>query len=401
MKSSEAISRKNIVGAVEITQTHNQELKDKTNREGLIENDAYADFVMLLKSIIRIVEHEFSEDRKKLDKEKRSPSTDLRPAFERLDSSVKTLAEVSQPLEESARHLSEIIKSGRKIGQAEVGGLTEFVRKTADALNEVRAAQITAERVIDDSIEEFASERDLLLGLSGVGLAAERFTHEFARLTREASETLDRIRDRVGNRVPAVNRDLSSLGAVIDALQNDIRALGPLFYVRRTTREKELNVKKVVENAFLLNDSQIRDNNIQVEVQEQSPMTVMMREGPCTQVFNNLIDNACHWLSRKADENDRRLRIVINGIERTVLVSNNGPGVPPKFRHRIFDPFFTTKSEGEGRGLGLYITQEILAEKQAVIVLSEDGDGSQGFQGGVSFLIRFPELIQNGEGTEE
>ncbi len=400
MKSSEAISRKNIVGAVEITQTLNRDLKDKTNREGLIENDAYIDFVFLLKGVIRIVEHEFSEDRKKLDKSKKAPSTDLRPSFAQLDSSIKTLAEVSRPLEESAQNLSASIKTGRPIGKVEVETLTEFIKRTGEALTNVKEAQKTAERVVEDSIEEYASERDLLLGLSGLGLAAERFTHEFARLTREAGEALDRIREKVSDRVPGIGRDLDALGAVIDALHNDIKALGPMFYIRRTTREKELDIRKVVENAFLLNDSQVKDNKIEVDVVEKTPLKIVMREGPCTQVFNNLVDNACHWLSRKSDERDRKLRIVIDGIERTVLVTNNGPGVSPKFRHRIFEPFFTTKAEAEGRGLGLYITQEILAEKKAVITLLDDGDHPDGFRKGVSFLIRFPHIDQNGEEIE-
>lgn len=399
MKSSEAISRKNIVGALEVTQTLNPELKDKTNREGLIENDAYTDFVFLLKGVIGIVEREFSEDRKKLDKSKKEPTTDLRPSFEQLDSSVRTLSEVSRPLEQSAQSLSAAIKSGRPIGQHEVETLTDFIKRTGEALAGVKTAQKTAERAVEDSIEEYASERDILLGLSGLGLAAERFTHEFARLTREAGELFERIRQKIGDRVPGIGRDLDSLGAVVDALHNDIKALGPMFYIRRATREKELDIRKVIDNAFLLNDSQIRDNSIGVDIVEKSPLKVVMREGPCTQIFNNLVDNACHWLGRKSDERDRKLRIVIDGIERTVLVGNNGPGVSPKFRHRIFEPFFTTKTEG--RGLGLYITQELLAEKKAVITLLEDGDNPDAFRKGVNFLIRFPDIQQNGEGAEE
>jgi signal transduction histidine kinase len=387
MKSSEAISRKNIVGAVEISQTLNRQLKDKTNREGLIENDAYSDFVALLKSVLQIVQNEFSEDRAKIDKQKRAPSTKLRPSFERLDSSIKNLADVSRPLQESAQRLSASIRDGTPIGQSDVDSLTEFVQKTTDALTGVKSAQKMAERAVDDSLEDFASERDLLLGLSGLGLAAERFTHEFSRLTREAGEALQRIRKKLGSREPEATKDIDSLEAVIDALQNDIRSLGPLFYVRRMTREKELDLKKVVNNALMLNDSQVKDNRIEVEVIEKSPLKVTMREGPCTQVFNNLIDNACHWLGRTGDQEDRKLRVVINGIAGTVLVSNNGPSVPSKFRHRIFEPFFTTKAEG--RGLGLYITQEILAEKKAVILLLEEDDHPDVFPSGVSFLVRF------------
>src|SRR6266516_3709444 len=401
MMSSGAISRKNIIGAIEITQTQNPELKDKTNREGLIENDAYFDFVALLRAAVRLAENEFTEDRKQLDKQKESKAAELRPSLDLLDSSVKALANVSKPLEESARRLSEMVKEGRPVGASEIRTLTEFVNETTAALSDVEKAQEMTRRAVVESIEEYVSERDLLLTLSGLGLAAERFTHEFARLTREAGETLERIRGKIRDSIPTVMADLNSLSAAIDALQNDIRALGPLFYVRRKTREKELDVARVVENALLLNNTAIRDSDIQVEVDQVSPLKVVMREGPCTQVFNNLFDNACHWLSRTSDNQERKLRVVINGLGQTDLVTNNGPNINPKFRHRIFEPFFTTKSEGEGRGLGLYISQEILEEQKAVILLLGEGDNPKSFPNGVSFLIRFPEAEQGGEENDD
>jgi signal transduction histidine kinase len=398
MKSSKAISRKNIVGAVEITQTLNKGLKDKTNREGLMENEAYADFIALLKGAIQKAQNEFSEDRAKLETSKKAPSAKLLPSFEQLDASISALAELSQPLEEAALALSAALKAGKPIGQVEVDRLTDFVRKTTKALSVVRSAQKVAERAVEDSIEEFTSERDVLLNLSGLGLAAERFTHEFSRLTREADETLQRIRARLVEREPQAADDIDSLGAVIDALKNDIRALGPLFYVRRAARDKNLDLKKVISNALMLNDSQIKDNEIEVEVVEKSPLKIFTREGPITQVFNNLFDNACYWLSRESKQDNRKLRVVINGIERTVLVSNNGPAISPKVRHRIFEPFFTEKADG--RGLGLYITKEILEEMKTVIVLVDDGKGNM-FEKGVSFLIRFPpqEEVSGGNGS--
>jgi C4-dicarboxylate-specific signal transduction histidine kinase len=45
----------------------------------------------------------------------------------------------------------------------------------------------------------------------------------------------------------------------------------------------------------------------------------------------------------------------------TVIIEDNGPGVPPELRHRIFDPFFTTKEVGQGTGLGLAISQALVS----------------------------------------
>ncbi len=68
-----------------------------------------------------------------------------------------------------------------------------------------------------------------------------------------------------------------------------------------------------------------------------------------------------------------------------IEVKDNGCGISQEDIGRIFDPFFTTKSPGEGTGLGLWLTYEILRTYGGdVLVQSELGKGS-------SFTLSFPE----------
>lgn len=382
-----AIGRKSIVGSVEIDQQTNPELRDKTNREGLIENSAFKDLYALMKGLIRIAQNEWAVDRDTIE-ERRKADRKKTPgqALKELEETTDRALELSDEPLALAEAFIKSVEAGQPDG-ALVGRLAASLKGLSQNLPMLKDSAEKSTEVLDAAAQDLEHERDLLLGLAGMGLAAERFTHEFARLTREAHQILLRLQPKISD--SSAKDDLSALSAIVDALRNDIRTLGPMFYVRRNTKEKVLSVLAAVENARTLNASQIRDGNINLSVECPEDFSIVMREGPLTQVFDNLISNACYWLGRKSDSNDRRLRIKIDAKVRQVLISDNGPGVFPRFRERIFEPFFTMKSDG--RGLGLYIVKEILAEQGGTIELLVPGEHDAMFENGASFLVELPE----------
>jgi two-component system NtrC family sensor kinase len=101
------------------------------------------------------------------------------------------------------------------------------------------------------------------------------------------------------------------------------------------------------------------------------------------QAVLNLTINAIQAVSQKGGGT---VRVVTcssdDGVE--IRVSDDGPGVPSAIRDHIFDPFFTTKNPGEGSGLGLSITYDIIREHHGVLELrSEVGKGAE-------FTVRLP-----------
>ena len=67
-----------------------------------------------------------------------------------------------------------------------------------------------------------------------------------------------------------------------------------------------------------------------------------------------------------------------SGNKIAITVSDNGTGIPQKIVGKIFQPFFTTKPTGEGTGLGLSMSYDIITKSHAgeLLVKSQEGLGT-------------------------
>lgn len=68
-----------------------------------------------------------------------------------------------------------------------------------------------------------------------------------------------------------------------------------------------------------------------------------------------------------------------------IRVSDNGPGIPDDVQSKIFEPFFTTKPTGQGTGLGLSMSYDIITKGHGGVMLVESEPGA-----GAVFIIRLP-----------
>jgi signal transduction histidine kinase len=100
-------------------------------------------------------------------------------------------------------------------------------------------------------------------------------------------------------------------------------------------------------------------------------------------VFQNLLRNAQQAVAEGVEP---RVRIELkrDGMHYTVLVADNGQGIPESFKERIFEPNFTTK--GSGMGLGLAIVSRIV-EQHAGVIKFETAPGI-----GTQFTLEFPSI---------
>jgi two-component system NtrC family sensor kinase len=107
-------------------------------------------------------------------------------------------------------------------------------------------------------------------------------------------------------------------------------------------------------------------------------------------VILNLITNAFYAVTQKKKQNGDDYEPIVSvstkKINNTIqlTVKDNGNGIPQKVIDKIFQPFFTTKPTGEGTGLGLSLSYDIMkAHGGDIKVETKEGEGSE-------FIIQIP-----------
>ncbi|MGC2811031.1 MAG: ATP-binding protein, partial [Bradyrhizobium sp.] len=88
-----------------------------------------------------------------------------------------------------------------------------------------------------------------------------------------------------------------------------------------------------------------------------------------TRVFLNLIANGFYAVTKRKTENGAGFDPVVSattkdrGAEVEIRIRDNGTGIPPEVKEKMFNPFFTTKPAGEGTGLGLSMSHDIIVKQ--------------------------------------
>ncbi|MBD2327310.1 GAF domain-containing protein [Alkalinema sp. FACHB-956] len=94
-----------------------------------------------------------------------------------------------------------------------------------------------------------------------------------------------------------------------------------------------------------------------------------------------------HRASDKADFAESHAEI--ESILR-IVIKDNGPGIAPDLQSKIFDPFFTTKDVGQGTGLGLTVSYQVIVDQHQgqLKLISQAGQGAE-------FVIEIPVMVES------
>lgn len=346
------VNRKQIVGKVDISRRANPALVDQSNREGLRDCPEQTAFVKILKHII---EAQFRAFLNAVDAERRA---NLHVTFD----------DVGERMEREQRKLRATIRLlVRKHPQ---------IKQETALLQELEASTSALEAIMKQTEElagEFERGRAQVIHLAGIGLLVEMISHELGRATINALRDIAAARGASGR--VELQPFIEPLEAQLQTIQKRLGLLDPASVARRQVKET-FDLAELARQVLAGHEAQFRANGIKAEVlPKNAELKVKMVKGMVIQVLENLLSNSIYWLKhRQVLDSDFKPFIRIELIEgaREMRVTDSGSGVGASMADKIFHPFVTTKPPGEGKGLGLYIAQEVARYHGATLRLAPD-----------------------------
>jgi signal transduction histidine kinase len=214
--------------------------------------------------------------------------------------------------------------------------------------------------------------------MAALGRVAAGVAHEVGNPLSSIS-ALVQLMQRRGT--PGVSSELGTLQEHVGRIGEIVRSVqgfaGPAAKVKST-----VDVNVVVRKALSIARLDGRWKKVEVEDElGPEPLTIRGNANQLLQVVLNLLLNAADAVDGVGTV---RLKTAAVGTDVIVSVADSGPGLPAEAAPRIFEPFFTTKKPGQGTGLGLHVSWNIVTEHGGTITTSNHRGG------GAEFVVRLP-----------
>ncbi len=266
----------------------------------------------------------------------------------------------------------------------------EEVEKTLTKLKSTQAQLIQAEKM--------ASLGQLTAGIAHEIQNPLNFVNNFSEINRELIQEANEELDKGDiEEIKAILKDLgeNSEKITIHGKRADAIVKGMLEHSRKSSAEKvPTDLNALADEYLRLSYYGLRakdksfNAHFELNLYPNLPKIEIIPQD-IGRVLLNLINNAFYAVNEKAKsgtysaiEEGYKPEVTVstkntdNGVE--ISVTDNGNGIPEQIKDKIFEPFFTTKPTGQGTGLGLSLSYDIVkAHGGELKVESNEGEGTE------------------------
>ncbi len=324
------VSNNIIIGSVKIKRAESFGLREKSNREGFIENESYYKFVNAVDYALSLFVRERNVDK----------------------SILTTLYKKNKVVEPVLSDLNDVI---------------HYVQEEVNDDKTKNEILKYLYRINSQYIEV----KDVLIKSANAGLNLSVVIHEIEKLISQLTGSIQR------------NENEKSISISL-MLEKIIRGYSAMI---KKSDIKNTPLSKIVQIALENYEFRFTDHKIEVITNwRDNSLTAFLAEAESISVLTNLLDNAIYWLCYARKE-ERRIsvyitdQIKIEGKEyNSIVVSDTGPGfnIPPDV---AIKPFMTGKPHNIGSGLGLHVGTEMMKGMKGHLIFLDKYD------------INFPTII--------
>lgn len=170
----------------------------------------------------------------------------------------------------------------------------------------------------------------------------------------------------------AIHSLLSEINLGTSRIADIVNALKTYTYMDQAPIQS-VDLNEGLDNTLIIFKNKLKSGIKVIREYAKDLPIIQAYGGELNQVWTNIIDNAIEVLG---EEGVLVLRTRVEDPWVIIEIEDSGPGIPEEIQTKIFDPFFTTKPEGEGTGLGLNISHNIIVKKHQgqIYVTSKPGE---------------------------
>lgn len=235
---------------------------------------------------------------------------------------------------------------------------------------------LQANRQLEDAHLELAKTSKL----AALGQLSASVVHELGQPISALRNYLTALEISNGDTSKSI---LAKLSSVVDRMENITRQLK--FFTKPGDQKLEVvNLGDVIAGALELLVHDIKRDNVKVELQSDFPqVSILGNKLRLEQVLVNLLRNSLASL-REASGDCIKISITHLNGQAVLAVEDNGAGFGKRELSQLQEPFHTTRASGDGMGLGLSISTEIIKEHDGSLT-AQNVPG-----GGAKFSVHLP-----------
>ncbi len=362
------------IGVIKITDEKNPLLIDATNREGIIENEAYEHLKKFVLSCIEVITEmrweEYQKSKSELEKEKEQRQKQ------------KQIAQKQKSVQgRRYENTLQLLKSGASY-ETVASSLEQWKFEEEKRQKETEEQYEKTEKAYEKYVEMQETELSMYKNLATLGILTGNFGHE----TQDIISRIDNTLSFYTEIAPMIENQY--FAKITDNIKSDfIRISGysqmivEFLSKKKRSPHTDLDFGKVLRGICHLYQGMLEAFHVDLQLKTEENIYFTMRQIDLESIIINMITNAFEQVKTRQQ---KKIQIVFEQRDEDIYLyfEDNGPGIPENMREEVFKPFITTKENGIG--LGLNIVKDIVTNYGGKVHAEESKD-----LGGAKFVVHF------------